>query len=100
MYIVFFFCKQNTAYELRISDWSSDVCSSDLDLDAREIIRVRGDRGIIAEDVAHTVAELQRVEPAHVEPVDAGVAAIGIGENAGGIFHRVADADRDRKSVV
>src|SRR3546814_3512990 len=26
----FFFCKQNTAYEVRISDWSSDVCSSDL----------------------------------------------------------------------
>src|SRR3546814_21069577 len=27
----FFFFKQKTAYELRISDWSSDVCSSDLD---------------------------------------------------------------------
>src|SRR3546814_15551014 len=26
----FFFFKQTTAYELRISDWSSDVCSSDL----------------------------------------------------------------------
>src|SRR3546814_1521416 len=26
-----FFCKQKTAYEMRISDWSSDVCSSDLD---------------------------------------------------------------------
>src|SRR3546814_5455233 len=26
----FFFFKQETAYELRISDWSSDVCSSDL----------------------------------------------------------------------
>src|SRR3546814_4586115 len=26
----FFFCKQNTAYEMRISDWSSGVCSSDL----------------------------------------------------------------------
>src|SRR3546814_2678955 len=29
MFIVFFF-KQKTAYEMRISDWSSDVCSSDL----------------------------------------------------------------------
>src|SRR3546814_2200571 len=29
MYVVFFF-KQKTAYEMRISDWSSDVCSSDL----------------------------------------------------------------------
>src|SRR3546814_9286862 len=27
---VVFFCKQKTAYEMRISDWSSDVCSSDL----------------------------------------------------------------------
>src|SRR3546814_13697921 len=26
----FFFCKQKTEYEVRISDWSSDVCSSDL----------------------------------------------------------------------
>src|SRR3546814_5826847 len=29
MFFVFFF-KQKTAYEMRISDWSSDVCSSDL----------------------------------------------------------------------
>src|SRR3546814_1133076 len=28
---VFFFFKQKTAYEMRISDWSSDVCSSDLE---------------------------------------------------------------------
>src|SRR3546814_7737886 len=30
----FFFFKQKTAYELRISDWSSDVCSSDLSSEA------------------------------------------------------------------
>src|SRR3546814_3258798 len=29
-YFVFFFFKQKTAYEMRISDWSSDVCSSDV----------------------------------------------------------------------
>src|SRR3546814_3860765 len=29
-YFLFFFFKQKTAYEMRISDWSSDVCSSDL----------------------------------------------------------------------
>src|SRR3546814_2434801 len=29
-WLCFFFFKQKTAYELRISDWSSDVCSSDL----------------------------------------------------------------------
>src|SRR3546814_5076372 len=28
--VCFFFFKQKTAYEMRISDWSSDVCSSDL----------------------------------------------------------------------
>src|SRR3546814_2942654 len=31
---LFFFFKQKTAYEMRISDWSSDVCSSDLDVAA------------------------------------------------------------------
>src|SRR3546814_2621153 len=30
MSFCFFFFKQKTAYEMRISDWSSDVCSSDL----------------------------------------------------------------------
>src|SRR3546814_5814601 len=34
----FFLCKQKTAYEMRISDWSSDVCSSDLTVE----IRVKG----------------------------------------------------------
>src|SRR3546814_20400518 len=31
---MFFFFKQKTAYEVRISDWSSDVCSSDLPADS------------------------------------------------------------------
>src|SRR3546814_8699508 len=30
--VTFFFFKQKTSYEMRISDWSSDVCSSDLEL--------------------------------------------------------------------
>src|SRR3546814_4620932 len=30
--LFFFFFKQKTAYEMRISDWSSDVCSSDLEV--------------------------------------------------------------------
>src|SRR3546814_9307912 len=33
--VLFFFFKQKTAYEMRISDWSSDVCSSDLGIDVR-----------------------------------------------------------------
>src|SRR3546814_6293916 len=43
----FFFFKQKTAYEMRISDWSSDVCSSDLQLDywARTSLVVPSIRG-------------------------------------------------------
>src|SRR3546814_2789192 len=33
---IFFFFKQKTAYEMRISDWSSDVCSSDLHFFSRQ----------------------------------------------------------------
>src|SRR3546814_14455521 len=35
--VCFFFFKQKTAYEMRISDWSSDVCSSDLDRGQRDV---------------------------------------------------------------
>src|SRR3546814_6808513 len=35
VFVYFFFFKQKTAYEMRISDWSSDVCSSDLDRNLR-----------------------------------------------------------------
>src|SRR3546814_16759347 len=35
-FFFFFFFKQKTAYEMRISDWSSDVCSSDLALQRRD----------------------------------------------------------------
>src|SRR3546814_2912479 len=38
--VVLFFFKQKTAYEMRISDWSSDVCSSDLPCDPRALATV------------------------------------------------------------
>src|SRR3546814_2995189 len=38
---MFFFFKQKTAYEMRISDWSSDVCSSDLDDDTYADLHAR-----------------------------------------------------------
>src|SRR3546814_3019673 len=41
MFCVFFFFKQKTAYEMRISDWSSDVCSSDLDRAFPTILRTK-----------------------------------------------------------
>src|SRR3546814_1336293 len=44
----FFFFKQKTAYELRISDWSSDVCSSDLPL-----ARVTAEQRRAVDDAAH-----------------------------------------------
>src|SRR3546814_5398556 len=43
--ILFFFFKQKTAYEMRISDWSSDVCSSDLERARREQAGERGEGG-------------------------------------------------------
>src|SRR3546814_8308652 len=42
----FFFFKQKTAYEMRISDWSSDVCSSDLSTRVlRQIVAAKGSCG-------------------------------------------------------
>src|SRR3546814_7351214 len=56
---VFFFFKQKTAYEMRISDWSSDVCSSDLLVTA--VLGARGIRHVhvVAHgDGVHVVGEL------------------------------------------
>src|SRR3546814_2298732 len=57
---LFFFFKQKTAYEMRISDWSSDVCSSDLDYYDPAVKRARiarvvaqgGDLSVLDEDFA------------------------------------------------
>src|SRR3546814_2371695 len=49
-FLVFFF-KQKTAYEMRISDWSSDVCSSDLErgmVDSERIAIIGHSMGSIA----------------------------------------------------
>src|SRR3546814_3015162 len=45
----FFFFKQKTAYEMRISDWSSDVCSSDL---AHKRARFEHELGLTGYDAA------------------------------------------------
>src|SRR3546814_1653203 len=59
---VFFFFKQKTAYEMRISDWSSDVCSSDLSDD-----RHRRDPGRL-----HVVDEADPAQPPRLndDPAD------------------------------
>src|SRR3546814_10128652 len=57
MCVLVFFFKQKTAYEMRISDWSSDVCSSDLGRQARAaetaIIVEIFDHGDVALGIAH-----------------------------------------------
>src|SRR3546814_20892899 len=71
---LFFLFKQKTAYEMRISDWSSDVCSSDLGF---------------ADDLAIVGApSVARVDPRR----DAG--AGGTGPARGALYQRGADADR------
>src|SRR3546814_17458103 len=55
--LLFLFFKQKTAYEMRISDWSSDVCSSDLD--TVELGRTAGtETAMTDEDVAPEQGEL------------------------------------------
>src|SRR3546814_7869546 len=58
-HLIFFFFKQKTAYEMRISDWSSDVCSSDLRR-ARRVQRM--------DDLPRFP---RRIEPVRVERDDA-----------------------------
>src|SRR3546814_4952060 len=58
VFILFFFFKQKTAYEMRISDWSSDVCSSDLD-HVRGLVFADVDRHLILRrDVGDNVADV------------------------------------------
>src|SRR3546814_4888219 len=60
VFCVFFF-KQKTAYEMRISDWSSDVCSSDLQAQEVEVVAKYRDQDRFA-----VVREKQR----GLQPVD------------------------------
>src|SRR3546814_17568969 len=64
VYFIFFFFKQKTAYEMRISDWSSDVCSSDLldRLHHRLALALEQDQpGDIAAQLAPPVSALGRM---------------------------------------
>src|SRR3546814_12145707 len=58
--MVVFFFKQKTAYEMRISDWSSDVCSSDLDA-ARHPFAGRGRRGTAGTAQRQREADVSRL---------------------------------------
>src|SRR3546814_1480428 len=66
MRFLFFFFKQKTAYEMRISDWSSDVCSSDLLVTSllTEALVARGlDVTLFATADSITSGKLQAVVP-------------------------------------
>src|SRR3546814_10903392 len=91
--IVFFFFKQKTAYEMRISDWSSDVCSSDLRQQAAQV--EGGDRPAAAAGGR----ELGDDGADHRHELEA------VAGEAEGVQHarrrrRRSDDGRDRKSVV
>src|SRR3546814_6071163 len=77
---VFFFFKQKTAYEMRISDWSSDVCSSDLafGIQAEQRIFVVAERGIdllpvFRQQPAHGQRKDLFFHDPHVTPVEFGI---------------------------
>src|SRR3546814_20844479 len=86
MVFFFFFFKQKTAYEMRISDWSSDVCSSDLGHARIRVVQVgrrprravqRGDVGAVQLLAAELHAGAQVVPyPARTE-VRAEVGVVG-----------------------
>src|SRR3546814_8109196 len=81
-----FFFKQKTAYEMRISDWSSDVCSSDLATD------FRGDfRGMGLE------REMPGLEEAHHRGGDVAPEGLGAGRQEEGI---VPAPDREEGRLV
>src|SRR3546814_8105869 len=80
--VYFFFFKQKTAYEMRISDWSSDVCSSDLPFGAgidRNDVPARGGK-------LHRLAAGRGAEVEH-RPAFAG-AQQSCGQAGGQILHR------------
>src|SRR3546814_18865188 len=90
MCVIFFFFKQKTAYEMRISDWSSDVCSSDLRR-ARSVGEAdRAGRGIgIARRPIETVAANRIVQDR--EPAVDQRAALALGQRR---FEHLRDGDR------
>src|SRR3546814_10322659 len=77
-----FLFKQKTAYELRISDWSSDVCSSDLLIETVHKIGTRSKRKVVG-DIAKDIERVYGKERLLVE-----IASASINESSG----RICDA--------
>src|SRR3546814_4001311 len=94
MLYFFFFFKQKTAYEMRISDWSSDVCSSDLIVQRVIHIRMFGLQPI--DDVASQSA----VSGSHLDDIEAIRAPHSLIHFGKGVADRMTKRRGDRKSVV
>src|SRR3546814_4502695 len=94
MWLSYFFFKQKTAYEVRISDWSSDVCSSDLpgeSVRARDAERSGGINECFREFVGFVwIAHRDRAARA-VIGVGAGLLVLGFAEIGQDIRERPAD---------
>src|SRR3546814_4924103 len=67
--VLFFFFKQKTAYELRISDWSSDVCSSDLDLQSHDRSPLLARRQNDSSPRANSIRETAEVQANFLAPL-------------------------------
>src|SRR3546814_1099772 len=67
---MFFFFKQKTAYEMRISDWSSDVCSSDLPAHAERHIANAMEGANRASALTRRLLAFARSEPLLPESLD------------------------------
>src|SRR3546814_9122677 len=97
VYVVFFF-KQKTAYERRISDWSADVCSSDLP-DGKPVANAKVSLSLRAQQLSMVDNELQYLGQFPVELTSSEVTTDAKG-NASLELPAADKPSRDRKSVV
>src|SRR3546814_2249449 len=89
-----FFFKQKTAYEMSISDWSSDVCSSDLNL-------VKADAATRKQldDIDALIEKLEKQIAATRQEIELSKSAIAT-QNRGILSEQTPLEVKDRKSVV
>src|SRR3546814_8209479 len=74
LFFVFFFFKQKTAYEMRISDWSSDVCSSDLNP------QCLGDPSALIDEDARRLwlGNVREARPIYRQPIQTVIASMSL----------------------
>src|SRR3546814_5381415 len=100
--LVLFLFKQKTAYEMRISDWSSDVCSSDLDLAGAVLGEVEAQQpGAAAHDAGQFLGVVELQPERDAEPL---AQRRRDQSRPGGRRHqgerRQVDADRPRRRTL